>query len=263
MLLQGFPRKYEIRGTLSDQVTQVSDAVPPALAEAVASAIKQSIYVPIKQLQNSLLRWFENNERPFPWRRTRNTYRVLVAEKLLQQTAATDAVVKAFREIVRRYPSWSALADAQPGHLKTIVAPLGFAYRASELVRLARAIVRCHAGQAPHDLKSLLALPGVGDYCARAVMSFALRQSFAVVDTNVARFLVRYFGLDFRLSPNPARDRKLQHIADALVPVNCSRDFNFAVLDLCAAHCKAKQPECQRCPVRKNCAHWNATLKSG
>jgi endonuclease III len=262
MLLQGFPRTYELRGTLSNQVTQISDAVPPALAAAVAGAVEQSVYVPIKELQNSLLRWFESNERSFPWRRTRNAYRVLVAEKLLQQTAATGAVVKAFREIVRRYPSWVALAAARQSDLNNIVAPLGFAYRASELVRLARAIVRCHAGQVPRDLKSLLALPGVGDYCARAVMSFSFGQSLAVIDTNVARFLVRYFGLNFRLSKNPARDRRLQHIANALVPVNRSRDFNLAVLDLCAAHCKARQPECQGCPVRKNCAHGNATLKS-
>lgn len=261
MLLQGFPGTYQFQGTLSDQITQVSDAVPPALGEAVARAIKLSIYSPITKLQASLLGWFKQEQRRFPWRQTRDPFRVLLAEKLLQQTAATRAVVRAFREIVRRYPSWAALAEAPRQELKRIVAPLGFAYRAVELRRLARAAVQRHGGSVPPDLKSLLALPGIGDYSARAVMSFAFRQPFAVVDTNVARFLLRYFGLKLRLTQNPARDRRLQRIADAVVPPDASRDFNLAVLDLCASHCKARQPECNTCPVRAQCAYWNTNVR--
>jgi len=254
MLLQGFPSSYELFGSLSAQISQVSDAVPPPLAEAVAQAIRRSLYEPLESLQTSLLQWFEKHERQFSWRRTRDPFKILIAEKLLQQTAATGAVSDAYREIVRRYSNSQALAHASKRDLQRIVKPLGLVYRASEFRRLARAIRDEHSDKVPRDMKKLLALPGVGDYCARAVLSFAFGEKLAIVDTNVARFLHRYFGLKSRPSQNPARDKHLQRLADSLVPVGASRSFNLAVLDLCAAHCKAKQPECVGCPVRAGCA---------
>jgi DNA (cytosine-5)-methyltransferase 1 len=262
MLLQGFPKRYVLHGSLSDQVTQISNAVPPPLAAAVANAIRQSVYAPVEELQRFLLCWFENNQRPFPWRQTRDPFRILVAEKLLQQTAATGVVVDAFRQIMSRYPNWNALATASRRELKQIVTPLGLTYRAGELIKLARAIVRYHKGNVPQCFQALLALPGVGHYAARATLSFAFDQPFAVIDTNVARFLVRYFGLKYRPSNNPARDRRLQQIADALIPAKRSREFNLAILDVCAANCKARQPECASCPIRTGCALWQSKSES-
>lgn len=262
MLLQGFPRSYVFQGSLSDQVTQISNAVPPPLAAAVADAIRQSVYAPIEKLQRFLLRWFENHQRIFPWRQTRDPFRVLVAEKLLQQTAATGAVVDAYRRIIGRYPNWNALATASRRELREIVAPLGLAYRAGELIKLARAIIRHHNGTVPQCFQALLALPGVGHYAARATLSFAFDKPIAVVDTNVARFLVRFFGLKRHPSSNPARDRRLQQIADALIPAKRSRDFNLAILDLCAANCKARQPKCASCPIRAGCALWQSKPES-
>ncbi len=254
MLLQGFPSSYELFGSLSAQISQVSDAVPPPLAEAVAQAIRRSLYEPVEALQTSLLRWFEKHQRQFSWRRTRDPFKILVAEKLLQQTAATEAVSHAYDEIVGRYSNSHALANASKRDLQRIVKPLGLVYRASEFQRLARAIRDQHSDKVPRDMKKLLALPGVGDYCARAVLSFAFGERWAIVDTNVARFLHRYFGLNSRWSQNPARDKHLQRLADGLVPAGASRSFNVAVLDLCAAHCKARQPQCLGCPVRAGCA---------
>jgi DNA (cytosine-5)-methyltransferase 1 len=263
MLLQAFPRRYELRGTLSDQVNQISDAVPPPLAAAVAGAIRKSIYAPIGKLQKSLLRWFDKNQRTFPWRQTRDPYRVLIAEKLLQQTAARDSVVTAYEKIITKYPNWNALARASRRVLKDIVTPLGFTYRADELMKLARAVVRRHKGDVPSRIETLLTLPGIGHYSARAVLSFVFDQPIAIVDTNVARFLVRYFGLKQRLSKNPARDRRLHKVADALIPLDRSRDFNLAMLDLCGAYCKARRPQCGSCPVRTGCALWQGQNHSG
>ncbi len=254
MLLQGFPRSYELFGSLSDQITQVCDAVPPALAAGVAGAIQQCLYDPIMGLQTSLLQWFAANQRHFPWRMRSDPFQILVAEKLLQQTAATETVSKAFDEIVSCYPDWKALAQASHDELHKIVHPLGLAYRAGDLIAIARQVHKLYRGTMPRDLKALMKLPGVGDYCARAVMSFAFGERFAAVDTNVARFLARYLALPFRLSQNPARDRRLQSVADALVPFNDSRSFNLAVLDLCAMHCRARGPTCFSCPISNGCA---------
>ena len=254
MLLQGFPKGYELRGTLSDQITQVSDAVPPPLAAAIARAIRQSIYRPIRQIQQKLLFWFEDHERSFPWRKTKNPFRILIAEKLLQQTAATKAVVVAYRELTHHFPTPAALSVAPRSKLGRIISPLGFHYRAAELKRLAKVIVTKHQGSVPSEFSHLVQLPGVGDYCARAVLSFGFGQNVPVVDTNVARFLYRVFGLHGDLPNNPARSPKLIQLAGSLVPQGRARDFNLAVLDLCASVCKASRPDCPACPLRKDCA---------
>ncbi|MGH7963872.1 MAG: DNA (cytosine-5-)-methyltransferase [Candidatus Binatia bacterium] len=255
MLLQGFPRDYILCGSLSDQITQISDAVPPPLAEAVAKAVRMAIYRPISVLHSRLLAWYRQHKRSFPWRQTTRSFDVLVAEKLLQQTAATDNVVQAFQNIVREYPYWKALARAREEDLAKIVEPLGLAYRAGELVKLAKVVEERYKGELPADLESLRSLPGIGDYCARALMSFSFGKPVAVVDTNVARFLVRYFDLNLKLTQNPARDRRLHHIADSLIPPSDSREFNLAILDLCAAHCKARNPVCQGCPLNAECVY--------
>jgi DNA (cytosine-5)-methyltransferase 1 len=255
MLLQAFPERYEIRGNLSQQVEQVSNAVPPPLASAMASAIRTSLYGRIDAIQQNLLQWFAENARCFPWRTTMDPYKVLVAEKLLQQTAATKKVVAAYETVISLYPTAEALSKAQPARLRQLIRPLGFLYRADELPRLARALLDRHAGKIPTDLSDLLRLPGVGDYSARAVLSFAYSQDIPVVDTNVARFLRRVYGITKRLSDNPARSRQLIAIASALIPEGRSREFNLAILDLSSLVCKPREPECPACPIRECCSY--------
>ncbi len=204
-------------------------------------------------IQERLLDWFERNSRDFPWRHTRNAYVVLVTEKLLQQTAAREPVVRAFHELTTLYPSVPALARAEDSELQRILAPLGFHYRAKELKVLARTLLEQHSGSVPADLKQLKALPGVGDYMARAVLSFAYGRDVAVVDTNVARFLYRVFAISGPMPSNPARKRMLLDMAQGLVPGGRSKDFNLAVLDLCALVCTPTKPKCAACPVQPLC----------
>ena len=89
MLLQGLPSRLQILGNLTQQVTQVSDAVPPPLARALAKAVRESVFNRAEKLQTSLLTWFETNGRHFPWRKTRDPYRILLAEKLLQRKGSS------------------------------------------------------------------------------------------------------------------------------------------------------------------------------
>ena len=255
MRLQGFPDDYELLGNLTQQVTQVSDAVPPPLARAIAQAIRQTIYDHQIEIQNRLLRWFEDHRRRFPWRETSDPYAILVAEKLLQQTSANERVVSAYRGILSQYPMVGALAQAKPEDIEPVIAPLGFRYRATELPKLARIIVAQHDGKMPDDLDQLLSLPGVGDYIARTVLCFAYGRDVPIVDTNVARFLYRMFGLPGRLPSNPARNRRLIHQAANLVPPKNARNFNLAILDLCAKVCTSSNPDCEGCPLRRLCVY--------
>jgi A/G-specific adenine glycosylase len=205
------------------------------------------------RIQRKLIRWFAKNQRSFPWRKTSNPFKLLIAEKFLQQTAARSSVIEAYVETIQRYPTPAALAVAPPAALKRIVAPLGFHFRAAELKRLANTIVEKHKGQIPDNLHELRRLPGVGEYSARAVLCFGFGQDLAVVDTNVARFLHRVFGLPDPVGNNPARNRKLIQLAGSLVPKGRARDFNLAVLDLCASICTSSRPNCAICPLRQDC----------
>src|SRR5262249_15095585 len=159
MLLQGFPESYKLVGSLTEQVIQVSDAVPPPLASAIASSIKEQLYGRIAKMQRSLLRWFDKNGRSFPWRTRRSVLRVLIAEKLLQQTSANHLVVKAFNEITQKYPNCRSLSMADYRFIRQTIAPLGFPYRAKELVALGRTLCNKHGRKKPSTERELMRLP--------------------------------------------------------------------------------------------------------
>lgn len=206
-------------------------------------------------LHRQILAWFESEQRDFPWRRLKDPFTVLIAEKLLQQTAARAHLTKAFAHVLQSYPTPHALCNADLADLEHIVAPLGFRYRARELKNLACTLVERYGGEVPLDLCELLSLPGIGDYCARAVLCFAGNQDVPVVDTNIARMLYRLFDIPGPLPANPARKKSLIGLAQPLIPVGKSRKFNLAILDLCAAICTAANPKCVECPILSVCRY--------
>ncbi len=210
----------------------------------------------IPKFHRALLGWFEKKQRDLlPWRTTSDPFAVLVAEKLLQQTSARPLVVDAYREIMQRYPTAQRLAQANPETLRTIIKSLGFVYRADEIISMAQELVNRYDGRVPNTLDELLGLPGIGQYCARAVLSLAFHQDIAVVDTNVARFLYRVFELTEPMPSSPASNKHLIRLAGTLVPAGRSRDYNLAVLDLCASVCTRNNPHCWECPVQKYCVY--------
>lgn len=208
-------------------------------------------------IRRTLLSWFVENQRDFPWRNTRDPYAILIAEKLLQQTAAREAVVLAYKDLLSAYPTPQDLASAEHADLLEVIRPLGFHFRAKELISLATAILEQYDGVVPHTLRELKSLPGVGEYVARAVLSFAFDEDIAIVDTNVARWLYRVLGVERLLPSNPARNRQLLLLATGLLPPGRSRDFNFAVLDLCSQVCLARCPLCPSCPLQEICAYYS------
>lgn len=207
----------------------------------------------ITSLQESLLSWYVDNQRHFPWRDTDDPFAILVAEKLLQQTAARESVIKAYLEITKRYSSPAELARADLEDLLDIVAPLGLKQRACELKALGQVLEQDYANNVPPDYDSLRNLPGVGEYITRAVLSFAFQDDIAVVDVNIARFLFRVFAIDQPMPTNPARKRWLWSLANDLLPAGRGRQFNLAILDLCALVCLARKPRCEICPIRGQC----------
>jgi A/G-specific adenine glycosylase len=193
-----------------------------------------------------VLEWFGRSGRDLPWRRTRDPYRVLVAEVLAQQTQAERAA-EAFPRFLARFPDPRALASATPAEVLREWQGLGYNRRALALRSCARAVVE--RGGWPATIQELAALPGIGPYTARAVACFAMGQDVAPVDTNVARVLARSLaGAD----PSQLSQAQRQRLADAALPPGRAWEWSSALMDVGSAHCRPR-PRCDGCPIGTRC----------
>ena len=165
---------------------------------------------------------------------------------MLQQTQARRAV-EPYRRFVARFSTPQACASAGAAEVVRAWHGLGYNRRALHLHQSAVQICRHHGGAVPDDLESLLALPGIGPYTARAVLAFAFGEPVGVVDTNVARVLARAVG------GRPLGRAEAQRVADGLVPPRRAWEWNQALFDLGALHCRAGRPLCAGCPVEGSC----------
>jgi A/G-specific adenine glycosylase len=194
-----------------------------------------------------VLAWGVPRLRDLPWRETRDPWRVLVSEVMLQQTQAQRVIPK-WVSFCATFPTPRACAAAPLGDVLRCWHGLGYPRRARDLHQTAGAIATAHHGRVPDELDALLALPGIGPYTARAVLAFAYERDVAVVDTNVARVLARTAGE--RLTAAAAQRR-----ADGCVPEGHGWVWNQAVMDLGASVCRPT-PRCDHCPLAATCA-WN------
>jgi A/G-specific adenine glycosylase len=196
-----------------------------------------------------LLAWWARAARDLPWRRTRDPYRVLVSEFMLQQTQVSR-VAEYYPRFLKRFPDLETLARARPRAVREAWDGLGYYARASNLHALAKQVSGA-GGQVPENPDELVQLPGIGPYTAGAVASFAYEKPVPAVDTNVARVLQRAFGNVER----GMRNAELWRLASMLVPKNGKRawKFNQAIMELGALVCKARAPQCSECPVQPVC----------
>jgi A/G-specific adenine glycosylase len=204
--------------------------------------------------RRALANWYRRAARDLPWRRTRDPYRVLVSEFMLQQTQVAR-VLEFYRPFLKRYPTIRHLARSRPAAVREAWDGLGYYRRAANLHRLAREVVAHHEGRLPRDPEALRRLPGVGAYTAGAVATFAYERPAAAVDTNVARVLGRVFlGRDG--VKGAAGARAVMALARSLQPRRgrSAWTFNQALMELGALVCSARAPRCPNCPVRRRCA---------
>ena len=204
-----------------------------------------------------LLVWFRHSGRDLPWRRTRDAYRVLVSEFMLQQTQVRR-VLEYYPRFLERFPSVRHLARARPRAVREAWDGLGYYARARNLHALSRIVARDYDATLPHDPAELVALPGVGRYTAGAVACFAYEKAVPAVDTNIARVIRRIYGLriaDRGLRNGSASTRRVWKIAEQLVPKNGKQAwwFNQAMMELGATVCVARKPMCNECPVQRYC----------
>jgi A/G-specific adenine glycosylase len=198
-----------------------------------------------------LLTWYRRNGRALPWRETRDPYRILVSEIMLQQTQV-DRVLPKYAEWLDRYPSFEALADAPVSDVVRTWYPLGYNVRPRRLHDIAREAVATYGGELPDDEDALRSFKGIGPYTAGAVMSFAFGRRAAILDTNVARVLSRVF-VGRERDKRHAGEKQLWAISRAVLPHRHVFDFNQALMDFGATMCTARAPRCTPCPLRSSC----------
>ncbi len=208
-------------------------------------------------LHQPILRWYAANARDLPWRAPdRTAWGVLVSEVMLQQTPV-NRVLPVWSAWMQRWPGPADLAAETPGAVIRAWGRLGYPRRALRLHEAATAMVTRHSGKVPRSHDELLALPGIGEYTAAAVASFAFGARHPVVDTNVRRVHARAVTGDAQAAPSlTAAERDL---ARRLVPEDAERAATWAVavMELGALVCTARAPRCELCPVRSQC-RWQA-----
>ncbi|WP_195166001.1 A/G-specific adenine glycosylase [Mycobacteroides abscessus] len=196
-----------------------------------------------------LLGWFDVAERDLPWRRPEATpWHILISEVMLQQTPVSR-VEPVWREWVARWPVPSAMAKTSVAEVLRAWGKLGYPRRAMRLHECATVLARDYDDQVPGDVETLLRLPGVGAYTARAIACFGYGQRVPVVDTNVRRVIARVVHGVADSAPS-ARDLR---DAEALLPTENGARFSAALMELGALVCTARAPQCPMCPL-SSCA---------
>jgi A/G-specific adenine glycosylase len=202
----------------------------------------------IRTLQRRLIAWYQQHGRDLPWRRTRDPYAILVSEVMLQQTQVHRALLY-YDKFICRYPTLEDLAKADEMEVRETWEGLGYYTRVRNLQRATQKIVTEHKGRFPKQHEELTALPGIGPYTAGAVMSFAFHRDAAILDTNAARVLTRFFAL----SPEQQTQSFLWVVARRVTPLGQAHLFNQAIMDIGATICVARTPRCTVCPLRPVC----------
>src|SRR5713226_9342004 len=195
-------------------------------------------------IRSRLLRWYRQNLRDLPWRRTSDPYAIWIAETMLQQTQV-KTVLPYYRRFLKALPTIQALDRASLQRVLTLWSGLGYYRRAENLKKAARKIVREHHGRLPRERHDLLALPGVGSYTAGALLSIAFNRPFPAVDGNARRVLTRVF--------NVKGDKKLASLAHELAHCASPGRLNQALMELGATICLPRLPRCAKCPFVKFC----------
>jgi len=207
-----------------------------------------------KDLHAPVIDWFDENARDLPWRRAEaGPWGVMVSEFMLQQTPVSR-VLPVYEQWLSRWPTPAALAADPAGEAVRAWGRLGYPRRALRLHAAATAIAQLHGGDVPRDHAQLLALPGIGEYTAAAVASFAYGQRHAVLDTNVRRVFARAVtGVEYPPQATTAAERRT---AQKLLPSeeDTAARWAAATMELGALVCTARTPSCASCPIAASCA---------
>ena len=193
--------------------------------------------------------WYESYGRDLPWRRTNAPYLIMLSEFILQQTQICQGMDYYIR-FAQRFPTVESLAEASEEEVMRLWQGLGYYSRARHLHAAVKQIAE--KGCFPCDYKFVRTLPGVGDYTAAAIMSFAFGEPYAVLDGNVQRVLARHFGITEPVDTTQGK-KLFRSLADEMLDRQHPALYNQAIMDFGALQCKPSAPHCSVCPLAETC----------
>ena len=259
--IQTFPDRFRFAGRTSTRYQQIGNAVPPMLASAIAGSLQSALdncaasetrsdrgILRESTLRQDLAKWFRRNRREFPWRRSDiNPWQTLLIEMCLHRTRA-DQVAHVAAELLTLGRTPDSFLDNLE-RVEPLLATLGLHWRSENLKAAAKYVKEEIGGRVPNNWQELVAIPGVGDYIASAVLCFAFDRPSILMDTNTMRIAHRIMGGSKR--PSWRLRLSLHQMAG---PSGAKAQWNQALLDLGAMTCTARAPKCGDCPIRPHCA---------
>ncbi|MCH1429957.1 MAG: A/G-specific adenine glycosylase [Chlamydiales bacterium] len=208
---------------------------------------------------STLVHWFQQHKRSFPWRENPSPYEVWVSEVMLQQTQAVT-VIPYFSRFIEKYPTIKALAASPIEEVLKAWEGLGYYSRARNLHEGAKYVAEHFDGQLPQKAEMLKKIKGIGPYTLGAIMCFAFKQAYPAVDGNVLRVISRLFALEDDIS-QPKTKNKIESLVAGLLTKEEGYIFSEALIELGATVCK-KQAQCLECPLKRSCQAFKYQLVS-
>ena len=197
------------------------------------------------------MEWYDQSDRPLPWKGIKDPYLIWLSEIILQQTR-TEQGTPYYEKFKRAYPTVHDMAKASEDEIMKLWQGLGYYSRARNMHHTAKHVSVVLDGKFPNSLKELQALKGIGPYTAAAIASFAFNLPHAVVDGNVYRVLARFFGIEVDIDDREAA-RLFGDLAQELVLTDQPGKYNQAIMDLGATVCTPRAYKCSNCLLREHC----------
>jgi A/G-specific adenine glycosylase len=198
-----------------------------------------------------ITKWYRLNARQLPWRDTENPYFIWLSEIILQQTRV-DQGMNYYYKFIKAYPTVEDLAEAEEQDVLNNWQGLGYYSRARNLHASAKMIMNDFGGVFPETYTQVIKLKGVGEYSAAAISSFAYNEPYAVLDGNVFRVLSRVFDVDLAIDSTEGK-KYFKNLAQELLPVSNSAEYNQAIMEFGAMQCTPKIPNCTDCILQNKC----------
>lgn len=198
-----------------------------------------------------MLKWFETHSRDLPWKANNDPYSVWLSEIILQQTRVEQGTPY-FEKFIKKYPTIQTLASATEDEVMKMWEGLGYYSRARNLHATAKIITKQFNGVFPSSYEEIIKLKGIGPYTAAAILSFAFKKPYPVVDGNVLRLISRYIG-NFEPVDKSSTISYIKDWLNQIIDSKRPEDFNQALMDMGATVCTPKNPVCGVCPLQKMC----------
>ena len=210
-------------------------------------------------LSENLLNWYAQSARQLPWRDQTDPYAIWVSEIMLQQTRV-ETVIPYYERWMQLFPNVATLAAASQQEVLAAWEGLGYYSRARNLQRAAQIVMLNYGGEVPSNLEEIRKLPGVGRYTAGAIASIAFNRDEPALDGNIRRVMARLFNVS-EPARSPTGERKLWELVAANLPAGQAGAYNQALMDLGAAVCLPRAPDCAHCPVADFCQAFTLGLQ--